>query len=96
MIASRTDPRTGRVSHPLPYYIIYGFTYPLRAEQRPATFFRNNSELSANDFVSLKNVSDEDAVEIVFTAEQEGEFFCRTALGEMSSILYLAGVSSLQ
>ena len=75
------------------------FPGPLLATQRPAKFFRNDSELSANDFVSLEAVSDEDAVEIVFNAEQEGEFFCRTggtASVENSNILYLAGVSSLQ
>ena len=71
------------------------FTYPLRAEQRPAACFRNNSELSANDVDSMNDVE----VEIVFTAEQEGEFFCSTRGTEPvenSSILYLAGVSSLQ
>ena len=73
------------------------FTNPLLAEQRPAMFFRNDSVLFENDFLFL-NVSDVEA-EIVLTAEQEGEFFCRTggtAPVEISSILYLAGVSSLQ
>ena len=70
------------------------FPGPLLTTQRPATFFRNDSVLYKNDFISL-SVSEVE-VEIVFTAEQEGEFFCRTALGEDSNILYLAGVSSLQ
>ena len=75
------------------------FPDPLPGNQRPATFLRNDSVLSASDFVSLEAVDEMDAVEIVFTVEQEGEFFCSTggtAPVENSSILYLAGVSSLQ
>ena len=75
----------------------FGSADQLRMDQRPATFLRNDSRLSADDFVFL-SVSEVEA-EIVFTAEQEGEFVCRTggtAPVENSTILYLAGVSSLQ
>ena len=71
------------------------FPDPLRRDQRPATFLRNDSALSANDFVSLEAVSEVE-VETIFTAEQEGGFFCRTggtAPVEQSDIHYLAGVS---
>ena len=72
------------------------FGDPLFPNQRPATFLRNNSALSANDFASLA-VGEVEA-DIVFTAEQEGGFFCRTggtAPVEQSDIHYFAGVSSL-
>ena len=55
MIASRTDPRTGRVSHPLPYYIIYGTANerprPLSSErQTPNSKFQaSNSKLRASN-----------------------------------------------
>ena len=66
---------------------------PLEGDQRPAVFLRNGSEILTNGSSELVSVmmKTEDSVSFFFDQTQEGEFSCRTALGEESSCEPLAG-----
>ena len=70
------------------------FGDPLLSNQRPATFVRNSSEITVESVVSLVILNDVQ-IAVVFSAEQEGGFSCRTggtAPTEESAPLYLAGL----
>ena len=66
---------------------------PLPVDQRPATFLRNGSEITADDVVSLVTMSDVQ-VAIIFNAEQEGEFSCKNLQSVESNRHFLAGICS--
>ena len=70
------------------------FADPLPDNQRPATFLKNGSEITMDNVVFLKIVSDVQVV-ITFNAEQEGEFSCKSG-GELPSVEsdchFLAGI----
>ena len=65
---------------------------PLNRDQSPAVFLRNGSLITPPNS-SLVQVTDAGTnyILFVFTQEQEGEFSCRTALGEQSPAVGLAG-----
>ena len=66
-------------------------------DQRPAVFLRNGSDLNngSSELVSVM-METEDSISFFFNQTQEGEFSCRTALGEESSPEQLAGECRLR
>ena len=71
------------------------FGDPLDGDQKPVVFLRNGSEILTNGSSELVSVGmvTEDRISF-FDQTQEGEFTCRTALGEESSPEPLAGENS--
>ena len=71
------------------------FGDPLDGDQRPVVFLRNGSDLNngSSELVSVM-METEDSISFFFDQTQEGEFSCRTALGEESSPDPLAGENS--
>ena len=67
------------------------FKDPLEGDQRPAVFLRNGSDLTIGSELVSVMMKTEDSISFFFDQTQEGEFSCRTALGEESSPEPLAG-----
>ena len=68
---------------------------PLQRDQFPATFLRNGSVITPNSSLVTVTSGGSENISFVFTQEQEGEFSCRTALGEVSNTVGLAGSYSI-
>ena len=65
----------------------------LSAEQRPAVFLINGTAITAGSaLVSEVTEETDESISFVFSQAQEGQFSCRTALGENSSPEPLAGI----
>ena len=62
----------------------------LNEEQIPVVFMRNGSQING-DIVSITEET-EISVTFSFNQAQEGEFSCRTATGETSTVEQLAGI----
>ena len=70
------------------------FQDPLSAEQRPAVFLINGTAITTGSALVSKvtEVTDE-SISFVFSQAQEGQFSCKTALGENSGPEPLAGIN---
>ena len=68
------------------------FKDPLEAGQTPATFLRNGSVITPDSLLVTVTREEADSISFVFTQEEEGFFSCRTARGELSGEVGLAGM----
>ena len=67
------------------------FQDPLSAEQKPAVFLINGTVISSDTALVSEVTETEESIYFVFSQAQEGQFSCRTALGEDSNPEPLAG-----